>query len=119
MCQRTTVDRARQTLFGRSGYPATPRRDDIMAASVLTVRTVETARPKRNGVGEAVRTEYPDAACIGLYLIVQPSGARSWALRYRRPGGKNAKLTLGDAGEGGLSLAAARHAPAAARHRLG
>jgi integrase len=89
-----------------------------MSAKVLTARAVEIARPKQNATGQPVRTEYPDAACIGLYLIVQPSGARSWALRYRRPGGENAKLTLGDAGEDGLSLAAARHAAAAARHRL-
>jgi integrase len=89
-----------------------------MAAKLLTARTVETAKPKRNDAGEALRAEYPDAACPGLYLIVQPSGARSWALRYRRPGGESAKLTLGDAGRGGLSLAAARHAAAAARHRL-
>jgi integrase len=89
-----------------------------MAAKLLTARTVETAKPKRNAGGEALRAEYPDAACPGLYLVVQPRGARSWALRYRRPGGKSAKLTLGDAGKGGLSLAAARHAAAAARHRL-
>ncbi|HEU5274704.1 MAG TPA: integrase arm-type DNA-binding domain-containing protein, partial [Xanthobacteraceae bacterium] len=31
----------------------------------------------------------------GLYLVIQPSGAKSWALRYRRPNGKPAKLTLG------------------------
>lgn len=111
------ADKARHVLFCRPGYPVTLKSDDIMP-SLLTARTVETARPKRNGVGKTVRTEYPDAACIGLYLIVQPSGARSWALRYRRPGGKTAKLTLGAAGEGGLSLAAARHAAAAARHRL-
>jgi integrase len=88
-----------------------------MPTRVLTARTVETARP-RQSAGQLARAEYPDAACIGLYLVVQPSGARSWALRYRRPGGKSAKLTLGDAGKGGLSLAAARHAAAAARHRL-
>src|SRR6476660_135777 len=30
----------------------------------------------------------------GLYLVVQPSGAKSWAYRYR-VGGKSRKLTLG------------------------
>jgi integrase len=30
-----------------------------------------------------------------LYLIIQTSGHKSWALRYRRPSGKPAKLTLG------------------------
>ena len=83
-----------------------------MAGKVLTARSIEALRPR------AKRTEYPDAGCPGLYLIVQPGGGRSWALRYRRPGGKSAKLTLGAAGEDGLSLAAARHAAAAARLRL-
>jgi len=42
-----------------------------------------------------VRLEIPDAGCRGLYLVIQPSGARSWALRFRRPDGRPAKLTLG------------------------
>jgi hypothetical protein len=40
------------------------------------------------------RREIPDGGCAGLYLVVQPSGAKSWAYRYRyadRP----KKLTLG------------------------
>jgi hypothetical protein len=61
-------------------------------------------------------------------LIVQPSGAKSWALRYRRPGGRPAKLTLGSVDFSGqepkdgpllgapLSLRAAR-ALAAEQHR--
>src|SRR3546814_9190181 len=35
-----------------------------------------------------------DALLPGLYLVVQPSGAKSWAVRYRH-GGKPRKLTLG------------------------
>ena len=64
-----------------------------------------------------MRTEYPDAGCPGLYLIVQPSGTRSWALRYAH-NGKTGKKTLGRAGDGGVSLAAARAAAATWRHRL-
>ena len=78
---------------------------------VMTHRFVESVRPK------AARTEYPDAGCPGLYLIVQPSGTRSWAFRFRH-NGVNGKKTLGRAGDGGLSLAAARAAAAAHRHRL-
>jgi integrase len=78
---------------------------------VITHRFVESVQPK------AVRTEYPDAGCPGLYLIVQPSGTRSWAFRFRH-NGVNGKKTLGSAGEEGLSLAAARAAAAAHRHRL-
>jgi integrase len=40
--------------------------------------------------------EIPDGACTGLYLLIYPSGRKSWALRYRRPGdNRTAKLTLG------------------------
>jgi integrase len=88
-----------------------------MPAKLLTPRTVETAKPKLNA-GKLMRAEIPDAACPGLFLVVQASGTRSWALRYRRPDGSTAKLTLGRADANGLSLAAARHAATAARLRL-
>jgi integrase len=42
----------------------------------------------------ATRREVPDGKITGLYLVMQPSGAKSWALRYRTAG-KPAKLTLG------------------------
>ena len=42
------------------------------------------------------RQEIPDSASsCGLRLVIQPSGHRSWAMRFRRPNGKPAKLTLG------------------------
>jgi integrase len=40
------------------------------------------------------RREVPDAGVRGLYLIVQSSGSKSWAFRYRFRG-KPCKLTLG------------------------
>ena len=43
----------------------------------------------------AVRQEIADGGCPGLYLIIQTSGKKSWAMRFRRPSGKQAKLTLG------------------------
>ena len=89
-----------------------------MPAKLLTPRTVETAKPRVNAAGKLERVEIPDAGSPGLYLVVQRSGTRSWALRYRRPGGSTAKLTLGRAGAGGLNIAAARHAATAARLRL-
>jgi integrase len=42
----------------------------------------------------AARREVPDGKVAGLYFVYQPSGATSWALRYRASG-KPAKLTLG------------------------
>ena len=40
------------------------------------------------------RSEVPDGVVPGLYLVVQPSGAKSWALRYRLHG-RPQKHTLG------------------------
>src|SRR5438046_1677274 len=57
-------------------------------AKALTVKAVENAKP-----GPA-RREIPDGLLPGLYLIVQPSGAKSWALRYRF-GGRSRKHTIG------------------------
>ena len=54
----------------------------------LTARAVETAKPA------AVRREIPDALMPSLYLVVQPSGTKSWAVRYRH-NGTTRKFTLG------------------------
>jgi integrase len=54
----------------------------------LTVRSVEAARP------DADRRELADSHMPGLYLVVQPSGAKAWAVRYRHQG-VSRKLTLG------------------------
>src|SRR5262249_6192998 len=40
------------------------------------------------------RREIPDNGS-GLYLVVQTSGAKSWAMRFRSPHGRQQKLTLG------------------------
>jgi integrase len=45
---------------------------------------------------DKTRREISDLGCLGLFLVLQPSGARSWALRYRHDG-KPRKLTLGPA----------------------
>src|SRR6202161_3374519 len=42
----------------------------------------------------AKRRELADGKVTGLYFVAQPSGARSWAVRYRAAG-KPAKFTLG------------------------
>jgi len=54
----------------------------------LTTKGIEALKP-----GEA-RREVPDGLVPGLYMVVQPSGKKGWALRYRM-GGKPAKMTLG------------------------
>jgi hypothetical protein len=58
-------------------------------AKALTAAAVNNFRP-----GEQ-RREIPDPGCTGLYLIVQPTGAKVWAMRLNRPNGKRAKVTLG------------------------
>jgi integrase len=59
-------------------------------AKTLTIKAVEGI------AGGASRREIADGALPGFYLVVQPSGAKSWALRYRFEG-KPAKLTIGPA----------------------
>jgi integrase len=73
----------------------------------LTAKSVENIKP-----GSA-RREIPDGGCRGLYLVVQPSGRKSWAVRYRFAG-KPRKVTLDRA----LTLAAARKATTDALHEL-
>ena len=65
----------------------------------LTTRSVEAMQPSSE------RREIPDGYLPGLYLVVQPSGAKSWAVRYRHHGHPR-KLTLG--GFPVLDLKAAR-----------
>jgi integrase len=69
-------------------------------AKALTAASVERFKPNPKQ-----RREIPDGLLTGLYLIVQPSGAKSWAVRYRH-GGKPRKHTLG--GYPALELADAR-----------
>ena len=67
----------------------------------LTVLSVEKMR------GSKTRREIRDDYLPGLYLIVQPSNAKSWAVRYRHEG-RTRKHTLGPFPQ--IDLAAAREA---------
>jgi integrase len=67
-------------------------------AKTLTVAAVKKYRPSR------ARREVRDGGAQGLYLVIQPSGARSWCLRFRRPDGAPAKLTLGTVDLSGSEL---------------
>ncbi len=56
----------------------------------LTALQVENAKPDPRK-----RREIPDPGMAGLFLIVQPSGKKSWAVRYRRRAdGQPRKYTL-------------------------
>ena len=74
-------------------------------AKRLTALAVANLKP------HAARYEVPDGS-TGLRCVVQPSGARGWCVRFRRPDKRPAKLTL----DSTFSLAAARAAAAAALH---
>lgn len=50
-------------------------------ARVLTAAAVEKVRPDPQK-----RIELPDGLLPGLYLVIQPSGKKSWAARYRAAG---------------------------------
>jgi integrase len=74
----------------------------------LTAKAVENFKPGPQ------RREISDGG-NGLYLVLQSSGHRSWALRYRA-NGRPTKLTLGRWPE--ISLAGARKLAADALHEL-
>jgi hypothetical protein len=76
-------------------------------AKRLTPIAVEKAKPHPKK-----RLEIPDAGKPGLYLVIQPSGRKSWAVRYRHRG-RPRKLTL----DGFPSLATARKLAQAALDR--
>jgi integrase len=82
----------------------------------LTAKTVENIKPG------ATRREVPDGEIRGMYLVIQPSGAKSFVLRYRHAG-KPRKLTIGAAemglGEARKLAASARAAMAAGKDPQG
>ena len=84
-------------------------------AKKLTTLAFERSKPKLDSGGKLVRNEIADGGADGLYLIVQPSGAKSWAVRYRN-NGRATKFTLGRGAT--LSVAEARKAAADARLSL-
>jgi integrase len=75
----------------------------------LTPKTIEHLKPRDR------RTEIADAGAAGLYLVLQRSGHKSWAARYR-VNGKPAKLTIGPWPK--VSLHDARVAAAQAREQV-
>jgi integrase len=73
-----------------------------MTSKALTQRKLELIK-----IGDK-RQEIPDGLVPGLYFICQPSGAKSWAVRYRIHGKTPVKETLGSWPT--LSLTKAREA---------
>src|SRR5262249_53382214 len=67
----------------------------------------------RNLKPGSARSEIPDPGARGLYVVIQPSGVKSFAVRYRY-GGRSPKLPLA----AGISLVAARRAAADALYEV-
>ena len=62
------------------------------------VKKLTAAAIERLRADPAKRLEKPDGVVDGLYLVIQPSGAKAWAFRYRFPTGgkiKTHKITIG------------------------
>ena len=66
----------------------------------LSTKTVQALRPTDR------RQEIKDDGCRGLYLLVQPSGSKAWAVRYSLDG-KLRKATVGSFPQMGLAEARA------------
>jgi integrase len=105
-------------LTGSSCYPVTP---ETMSKPLTAVALKALKCSER-------RREIPDPGCPNLYVVIQPSGVMSWALRCRVKG-EPVKVTLGrvnlekTAGTvpemgGFLTLAEARFLAAQQRHLL-
>src|SRR5262249_39233547 len=69
-------------------------RSDFVTLRIPRMSKPLTAIACRNIRAGARRREIPDRGCAGLHLIVQPSGHKSWAVRFRYRG-QTRKLTLG------------------------
>jgi integrase len=52
----------------------------------------------------AKRRRIKDALAKSLYLVIEPSGHKSWQMRFRRPDGKPGKITLGPVDFSGREL---------------
>lgn len=64
--------------------------------SKLTVTKIRSAKPTRDASGRPMLTRFSDGQ--GLYLLVKPSGSRSWVLRVQADGRRR------DIGLGGVDI---------------
>jgi integrase len=59
------------------------------------MRPTLTKAVAANAEPETARYELKDTKVVGLRLIIQPSGAKSWAVRYTTPVNEDRRFTLG------------------------
>jgi integrase len=71
-------------------------------SSAILLTDAAVSRLKKGDIRRRIR----DLGSQSLFLIVEPSGRKSWQMRFRRPGGKVGKITLGPVLTGGGELEA-------------
>ena len=69
-------------------YPYVTPRDPCPMTTRLTALGIDKLKPGTS------RREIADGGCPGLYIVVQTSGSKSWAVRCRLQG-KPVKITVG------------------------
>ena len=62
-----------------------------MTKSAILLTPAAVSKLKKGEVRRRIR----DLGSQSLFLIIEPSGRKSWQMRLRRPGGKIGKITLG------------------------
>lgn len=87
--ERAAIQEERPSYNKAHNDPSSWRHHTVeKVAAHLTDDRVRALRPSQ------VRVEVPAAPGLGLYLVVQPSGRKTWAYRFRKDG-RPCKLTIG------------------------
>ena len=71
-----------------------------MTKSAILLTDAAIAKLRKGEVRRRIR----DLGSQSLFLIIEPSGHKSWQMRFRRPNGKPGKLTLGPVDTSGREL---------------
>src|SRR5262245_65053712 len=67
----------------------------VCALEGTPLNTKLTDRAVLNYKPGAKRRRIRDALAKSLFLVIEPSGTKSWQMRFRTPSGRIGKLTLG------------------------
>jgi hypothetical protein len=80
------------------------RRVPCVRPESQTVVKILTDAACRKFVAGPKRRRIRDAAARSLFFVVEPSGQKAWQMRFRRPNGRPAKITLGPFDRSGREL---------------
>src|SRR4249919_2431922 len=79
--------------------PCVHPNEKLWMSKYLTAAAAAKLRPSPK------RRRIPDGGARSLFLIIEPSGHKSWQMRFRTPAGRIGKLTLGTFDPSGRELA--------------